>query len=39
MSADWLVELTKAIEITNEGADPLIKEQEKMSRILGTVSV
>lgn len=28
LSADWLAELTKAMEITNEGAEQLLKEQE-----------
>ncbi len=37
LSADWLVEFTKAMKIATEGADQLLKRQEEVSRMLDEI--
>ncbi len=37
LSADWLAEWIKAMEITNEGTEQLLKEQEEVSRLMDDI--
>jgi len=37
LSAPWIAEWTKAMEVANEGADKLLNEQKALSRILDEI--
>ena len=37
LSAGWLAQWTKAMEIANEGAEQLLKEQEEVSRLMDDI--